>query len=331
VNSKPGFFLSQTATVFQNPDMNDYTTRLHTAMKAKGTAALVGLDPREDSLPEELQTILHDAAGDRFELRARAYEEFSRRVIDVVAPLVAAVKPQIAFFEECGPAGLAAVRRVMRHARDAGLIVIADAKRGDIGTTAEAYAAAWLAGTDPDAAPFPADALTVSPYLGADTLTPFVDAASQRGAGIYVLVRTSNPGSGSFQSLVTGEKSVCHYVAAEVERLSEATRGSGAYGNVGAVVGATHAEELRRLRQIMPSTPFLVPGYGAQGGAAADIRPAFDAEGLGAVVNSSRNVIFAHRRPEYQEIAKARGWEAAVEAAARDFARDFPVPTPKAV
>jgi orotidine-5'-phosphate decarboxylase len=311
--------------VSQNPAMNDYITRLHAAMQAKRTGALVGLDPRADSLPAELATILHDAAGDRYELRARAYEEFSRRIIDVVAPYVAAVKPQIAFFEDCGPAGMAAAKRVMRHARDAGLIVIADAKRGDIGSTAEAYASAWLAGSDPDAAPYPSDALTVSPYLGADTLTPFVDAATARGAGIYVLVRTSNPGSGSFQSLVVGEKSVCHHVAAEVERLSQSTRGSGNYGNVGAVVGATHPDELRLLRQIMPSTPLLVPGYGAQGGTAAEIRPAFDAQGLGAVVNSSRNVIFAYRRSEYFEVASDGGWEAAVEAAVKDFANEFPV------
>jgi orotidine-5'-phosphate decarboxylase len=310
--------------------MNDYTTRLHAAMRAKGTAALVGLDPREESLPAELAATLHEAAGDRFELRARAYEEFARRVIDVVAPYVAAVKPQIAFFEDCGPAGMIAVRRVMRHARDAGLVVIADAKRGDIGTTAEAYASAWLAGSDPDAAPYPADALTVSPYLGADTLTPFVDAATERGAGIYVLVRTSNLGSGSFQSLVADGKPVCHHVAAEVERLSQSTRGAGAYGNVGAVVGATHPEELRALRQLMPSTPFLVPGYGAQGGTATDIRPAFDPLGLGAVVNSSRNVIFADKRQEYSDIASARGWEAAVEAAVKDFANEFPVRTVQA-
>jgi orotidine-5'-phosphate decarboxylase len=264
--------------------MNDYTTRLHAAMRAKGTAALVGLDPREQSLPGELAARLHDAAGDRLELRARAYEEFSLRIIDVVAPYVAAVKPQIAFFEDCGPAGMIAVKRVMRHAREAGLLVIADAKRGDIGTTAEAYASAWLAGSDPDAAPYPADALTVSPYLGADTLTPFVDAATERGAGIYVLVRTSNPGSGSFQSLVAAEKSVCHHVAAEVERLSQSTRGGGPYGNVGAVVGATHPDELRLLRTLMPSSPFLVPGYGAQGGTAGVIQPAFVEQGLGGGV-----------------------------------------------
>ncbi|HVJ66663.1 MAG TPA: orotidine-5'-phosphate decarboxylase [Caulifigura sp.] len=305
--------------------MNDYITRLHSAMQVRKTAALVGLDPREESLPAEFGSLLKEHPGDRFQRRAHVYEVFSRRVIDVVAPYVAVVKPQVAFFEDCGPAGMAAVQRVMRHARDAGLMVIADAKRGDIGSTAEAYASAWLAGSDPDAAPYPADALTVSPYLGADTLTPFVDAAIERGAGIYVLVRTSNPGSGSFQSLNAAGKSVCHYVAAEVERLSQSTRGAGSYGSVGAVVGATHPQELQQLRQEMPSTPFLVPGYGAQGGTAADVLPAFDAEGLGAVVNSSRNVIFAYRRPEYSQIATESGWEAAVAAAARDFANEFPV------
>ncbi len=305
--------------------MTDYITRLHAAMRSKRTAAMVGLDPREAGLPDEFRKALSNA-GDRYERRAGAYEAFCRRIIDVVAPIIPAVKPQIAFFEDCGPAGMAAAQRVMRHARDAGLIVIADAKRGDIGSTAEAYASAWLAGGDPDAAPYPADALTISPYLGADTLAPFVEAATARGAGLYVLVRTSNPGSGAFQSLVADGKSVCHYVAAEVESLSQASRGAGPYGIVGAVVGATHPAELRVLRQLMPATPFLVPGYGAQGGAAAEIRPAFDEFGLGAVVNSSRNVIFAERRPEYAELAASRGWESAVEAAARDFASEFPVP-----
>jgi orotidine-5'-phosphate decarboxylase len=305
--------------------MNDYTTRLHAAAVQKGTAAVVGLDPRQESLPAELQAANHDATGDRFERRARSYEEFCQRIIDVVARYVPAVKPQVAFFEDCGPAGMAALRRVMLHARNAGLLVIADGKRGDIGSTAEAYASAWLAGSDPEAAPYPADALTVSPYLGVDTLAPFVDAAASRGAGLYVLVRTSNPGSGSFQSLRCGEESLCHRVAGEVERLSQATRGGGTYGIVGAVVGATHPDELVELRKRMPSTPFLVPGYGAQGGTAADIRPAFDSHGLGAVVNSSRNVIFADCRAEYRELAQARGWEAAVEAAVQEFARDFPV------
>lgn len=303
--------------------MSDFSTRLHEAIRQKGTPALVGLDPREESLPVEIRDAMTHRGGTASERRAWGYEEFSRRVIDVVAGLVPAVKPQVAFFEEAGPPGMAALQRVIRHARDRGLIVIADAKRGDIGTTAQAYAAAWLAGEDPDAAAYAADALTVSPYLGPDTLAPFVEVAEKRGAGLYVLVRTSNPESGAFQELVAEGRTVFHHIAAEVERLAHASKAACGYGIVGAVAGATYPEELLQLRGLMPSTPLLVPGYGAQGGSAEDVAAAFDAEGHGALINSSRNVIFAHTRQPYRTIAEARGWEAAVEAAARDFVADL--------
>jgi orotidine-5'-phosphate decarboxylase len=217
---------------------------------------------------------------------------------------------------------------VIRHARSAGLLVIADAKRGDIGSTAEAYAAAWLAGENPDAAPYAADALTVSPYLGPDTLIPFVDIAKKHGAGLYVLVRTSNPESGIFQELVADGRNVYQHVAAEVGRLAEATRGGSAYGFVGAVVGATYPEELKQLRGQMPSAPLLVPGYGAQGGTAADVAESFDGDGFGALINSSRGVIFAYEKQPFRELAVAKGWESAVEAAAKHFVADLKTNTP---
>ena len=187
-----------------------YIARLHERIRLTRTPALVGLDPRESLLPVSCggQTL------------ADRYETFCRRVIDVVAPLVPAVKPQSAFFEACGPAGVVALARVVRHARDAGLMVVLDAKRGDIGSTAEAYAAAYLAGENPDAAPFAADALTVNPYLGPDTLEPFVERASAVGGGLYVLVRTSNPGSGGFQDRSQDGTTLFEAVADHVESLN---------------------------------------------------------------------------------------------------------------
>ncbi|MFO1092058.1 MAG: orotidine-5'-phosphate decarboxylase [Planctomycetaceae bacterium] len=307
--------------------MHNYAERLHAAVRAKRTPALVGLDPRWEELPAECRE--RHRGGERDpSLRAAAYEEFSQRIIDVVAPLVPAVKPQSAFYEECGPAGVAVLGRIIRHARAAGLLVICDAKRGDIGSTAEAYAAAYLAGAEPDAAPFGADALTVNPYLGNDTLAPFCRVAAEREAGIYVLVRTSNPGAGTFQDLETGGRRVFEHVADVVESLAAASAGNGAYGAVGAVVGATYPRELTELRQRMPHAPLLVPGYGSQGGSAADTAAAFDSAGLGGLVNSSRGIIFAHRRKEFAEQFAPDRWEDAVAAATREMIADLRAHTP---
>ena len=294
-------------------------------MRAKRTAALVGLDPRFDQLPAEIRRRAAERTSRSSDVWARAYEEFCCRIIDIVAPLVPAVKPQAAFFEECGPAGMTALGRVIRHARDRGLIVIADAKRGDIGSTAVGYARAWLAGDDTDAAPWGADALTVNPYLGADTLRPFADLARERGAGIYVLVRTSNPGARDYQDRRTADEPLYRAVARTVEALAAETRGEGRYGCVGAVVGATWPAELTELRQALPSAPLLIPGYGSQGGAAADVLPGLDADGLGALVNSSRGIIFAWERPELRDQFGPDRWEDAVLAATHEMARELPV------
>jgi orotidine-5'-phosphate decarboxylase len=291
-------------------------------------------------------------ASDEFALRAAAYEIFCYGVIDVVAPLVPAVKPQAAFFEECGPAGTRILARVIRRAREAGLIVICDAKRGDIGSTAQAYANAYLAGEDPQAAVWGADALTVSPYLGSDTLEPFVETAVERGAGIYVLVRTSNPGSGTFQGQATvnapthnhGQESapaaddsandarpLYLRVAETVAELSEETDDGNGYGAVGAVVGATYPRELAQLREIMPRAPLLVPGYGSQGGGANDVAAAFQADGRGALVNNSRGILFAHAREPYAEQFGDDQWQQAVQAATKDMIADLAEHTPAGV
>lgn len=193
--------------------MTHYIERLHAAVRRTRTAALVGLDPRFDQLPPNVIAAAKQRATSERAIQATAFEEFCCRIIDVVAPLVPAVKPQAAFFEELGPDGCVALANVMQHARRAGLIVICDAKRGDIGSTAEAYARGYLAGADPNAAAWAADALTVNPYLGRDTLEPFVKVAAERGAGLYVLVRTSNPGAGTLQDRVTDGTPVYRHVA----------------------------------------------------------------------------------------------------------------------
>jgi orotidine-5'-phosphate decarboxylase len=216
----------------------------------------------------------------------------------------------MAFFEQLGPAGLAALHRVVAHARRRNLLVILDGKRNDIGSTASAYAQAYL-GRD---SAWQGDALTVSPYLGDDSLTPFVETAVAQQAGIFVLVKTSNPGGKTFQDLTVNGRTLYTHVAQHVEQLASASAGESGYGAVGAVVGATYPQQLAELRELMPHTWFLVPGFGAQGGTAEDVQPAFDAHGLGAIVNSSRAIIFAYRRPEF-EVAAAQSWQAAVEAA----------------
>lgn len=304
--------------------MPSFAARLDAAIRKKGNAVTVGLDPRWAQLPVSVTQAVCAQHSDRGQQAAAAFEEFCARIIDIVSPLVPAVKPQAAFFEEWGAPGCMALASVIRRARQAGLIVVCDAKRGDIGTTAEAYARGYLAGSDPDAAPWGADALTVNPYLGQDTLEPFVKVATEREAGIYVLVRTSNAGAGTIQDRQEANGTTVFQVVANlVEQLAQSTRGSYPYGAVGAVVGATYPRELAELRHVMPHAPLLIPGYGAQGAGAADVAKAFDRTGLGAIVNSSRGIIFAGERPDYKARFGPDQWEQAVEAATREMIADL--------
>ena len=288
----------------------NFADRLVAAVQAKNTATLVGLDPRRDQLPQVLQP--NDGTPENW---AAAYQQFCCAIIDVVAPLVPAVKPQAAFFEELGPAGMTALYHVIQYARQKELLVILDGKRNDIGSTATGYAKAYLAADSV----WQADALTVSPYLGDDSLTPFVDVAESAGTGIFVLVKTSNPGGAVFQDLEVEGRHLYQHVGAHINQLANSTLGENGYGAVGAVVGATYPEQLIMLREQMPQTWFLIPGFGAQGGGAADVKPAFDDRGLGALINSSRGIIFAYRREPYQQSFGEAKWEAAVEASCRDM------------
>jgi orotidine-5'-phosphate decarboxylase len=255
-----------------------------------------------------------------------ALHSFCCRVIDVVAELVPAVKVQAACFERFGPLGLVSLGAVIHYARQKKLLVIFDGKRNDIGSTAQLYAEGLL-GPECES-PWGADALTVNPYLGGDSLEPFVQVATQRGAGLFVLVKTSNPGGGMFQDLVADGRPLYRHVGAYVEKLAAKAAGSHGYGAVGAVVGATYPEQLAQLRSEMPHTWFLIPGFGAQGGTARDVAPAFDHCGRGAIVNSSRGIIFAYRDRPYAERFGPARWQEAVEAATRQMIAELRDHTP---
>jgi orotidine-5'-phosphate decarboxylase len=297
--------------------MTHFADRLADAIRAKGNAVCAGLDPRWDLLPTDIRA-RHGAGS--LEAAAVAVEEFCGRFLDVVAPLVPVVKPQAAFFEAFGPAGMAALQRLLRKARDRKLITILDGKRNDIASTAAAYADAAFVGTEIDRRVHPvweADALTINPYLGRDAVEPFLQSARKAGAGVFVLVRTSNPGAGQFQDLLVTAKGggaprpLYQHVAEAVAAWSRENLGRCGFGDVGAVAGATYPAELTELRRTLPEVIFLVPGFGAQGGTAADVLPAFRGDGLGAVVNSSRGLMFPFKPGE-------RSWEAKIEAAAKE-------------
>jgi orotidine-5'-phosphate decarboxylase len=296
--------------------MTHFADRLTAACRTKGTALCVGLDPRWDALPRDLRARHGDGtlAG-----VARAFEEFCLRVVDVVAPLVAVVKPQAAFFEMCGPEGMLALQHVLRRAKERGLVTILDGKRNDIASTATAYADAALGGVTIDGAThavWDADAMTVNPYLGRDAVEPFLKSARRSGKGVFVLVRTSNPGARLFQDLDCGGKPLFRHVGEAVRSWARECIGDCGLGDAGAVVGATYPAELAALREAMPEVPFLVPGYGAQGGGADDVAGAFRSDGTAAVVSSSRGITCAFAPDE-------PAWEAAVATATRAAIADL--------
>jgi orotidine-5'-phosphate decarboxylase len=301
--------------------MSHFADRLSSVLRRKGNAVCVGLDPRWESLPRAIRT-RHGDAG--LAAVAAAYEEFCLRVLDVVAPLVAVVKPQMAFFEACGPAGLVALQSVLYRARQLGLLTILDGKRNDIASTAAAYADAAFGGVSVAGRVLPVwdvDAVTVNPYLGRDAVEPFLESARRSGRGVFVLVRTSNPGAGQFQDLDCDGAPLFEFVGAAVRAWARENVGDSGFGDVGAVVGATYPAELARLRRLLPEVFFLVPGFGAQGAGAADTAPAFRADGLGALVNSARAILFPFKPDE-------SAWETQVEAAARDAIAALATATP---
>ena len=263
--------------------MPSFADRLADAVRRKGPLC-VGLDPRWEMLPRAIRDTTEIVPEDS--RPALGFLRFGVRVLELVKPYSGVVKPQAAFFELLGSGGFATMKKILDEAKRLGFVTILDAKRGDIASTATAYA---------DAAFGPvwnADALTINPYLGRDAVEPFLTAAKAADRGVFVLVRTSNPGAGLFQDLVCDGKPLYRHVADEVAKWNASTIGQCGLGDVGAVVGATHPKELAELRAALPDAWFLVPGYGAQGATAADVKAAYRPDGLGAVVNSSRGVTF---------------------------------------
>ncbi len=289
--------------------MKSFGDRLAEAVLRTGNPVCVGLDPRWESLPDSIRaTHTTDLPS-----RAKAFEAFCHDIIDVVKNLVPIVKLQAAFFEELGAPGMGTMASVIDYAVEHNLLVIVDGKRNDIGSTAEAYARAYLG----HESTWHSDALTVSPYLGNDSLEPFVQIAEKCGGGIFVLVKTSNPGGGMLQDLACDNQTIYSRVAHYVQAMSAKNIGEHGYGSIGAVVGATYPGQLEELRSEMPHSWLLVPGFGAQGGTASDVKPAFDSRGLGAIINNSRGIIFAHNHPEFA--ANNQNWQATIEAATRQM------------
>jgi orotidine-5'-phosphate decarboxylase len=249
--------------------LTDFRSRLLAAQREKHSSVCVGLDPRLDQLPAEFRRYPP----------AEALLAFNKSIVDQVADICVVVKPQAAFYEVYGGAGFHALIDTAAYARSKGLLVILDAKRNDIGSTAEAYAQAFL---HPDG-PFAADALTVNAYLGSDGVQPFLDVAARHGKGVFVLVKTSNPSSGELQDLSLASGAT---VFETMARLVDAW-------DCEAVVGGTYPEQAKRAREVMPRATILVPGYGAQGATAADVAPSFHPDGSGAIVNNARGIIFA--------------------------------------
>ncbi len=277
-----------------------FPDRLEEAVRRKRSPLCVGIDPRLDRIPADVRAAAKGDAGE-------ALLRFGLEILDLVAAEAACVKPNIAFFEAHGLSGLKAYAGILRGARERGLLAIGDVKRGDLGATAEAYAAAHLVpGSD-----FEVDAITANGFMGGDSAAPLLAAAAKAGKGVYLLVRTSNPGAKDLQDLDCGGQPLYERMAALVRAWGEPHRGAGGLSLAGAVVGATWPAETTRLRALLPSTPFLVPGYGAQGAGAKDVAPAFLPGGRGAVVNASRSITF----PALP--APGAPWREAVAAAAR--------------
>lgn len=303
-----------------------FSDRLDAAVRKKGNPICLGLDPRFDQLPKSIVNAARKKHGKTPRAVAAAFVAFNRALIDELADIVPICKPQVAFYEEFGWEGMRAYTETIRYAHKKGLLVISDAKRGDIGNTAQAYARAHLGGGESFGkknAGFDADALTVNPYMGRDTLEPYLSVETH-GRGIFVLVKTSNPGSGDLQDLNTADgKPIREIVAGMVHALGQKHRGTCGLTDVGAVVGATYPQEARRLRELMPETIFLIPGYGAQGGTAVDAIAGFRSDKRGAIVNNSRGIIFAYKQEPYASQFGEKKFAPAARAATEKMAKEL--------
>lgn len=285
-------------------------------IKKTGAPVVAGLDPMLDYIPGPLKQKAYREYGETLEGAAEAVWQFNKGIIDAVYDLIPAVKPQIAMYEQFGIPGMSAYKKTTDYAKSKGLVVIGDIKRGDIGSTSEAYAVGHLGRIkigEKEYRPFDEDFSTINPYLGSDGIEPFIKVCREENKGLFILVKTSNKSSGEFQDRMIDGRPLYEIVAEHVAKWGETHMGDN-YSYVGAVVGATYPEMGKELRKLMPKTYFLVPGYGAQGGKAEDLVHYFNKDGLGAIVNSSRGIIAAYRQEKYAEFGEANYADASRQA-----------------
>ena len=285
---------------------------------------VVGLDPMLNYIPKHIQEKAFKEFGETLEGAAEAIWQFNKEIVDKTYDLIPAVKPQIAMYEQFGIPGIMVFKKTVDYCKSKDLVVIGDIKRGDIGSTSAAYATGHIGKVQIGAnkiAPFDEDFVTLNPYMGADSITPFIDVCKEEKKGLFILVKTSNPSSGDFQDQMVGDRPVYELVGEKVAQWGETCMGDD-YSYVGAVVGATYPEMGKTLRKIMPKAYILVPGYGAQGGQGKDLVHFFNEDGLGAIVNSSRGIIAAYKQEKYAKFGEENFADAS-RAAAEDMIADI--------
>ncbi len=298
--------------------------KLINSIKKTQAPIVVGLDPKLSFIPDHIKNKSFNEYGKTLEGAADAIWQFNKLIVDATYDLIPAVKPQIAMYEQFGIPGMVAFDKTVKYCKEKELIVIGDVKRGDIGSTSESYAIAHLGKIDIDGVNvdvFDEDFATVNPYLGTDGIKPFVDICNEHDKGIFILVKTSNPSSGEFQDKLMDGKPLYEHVARMVDKWGADSMDAD-YSNVGAVVGATYPEVGKVLRDVMPKSFILVPGYGAQGGKAEDLVHYFNKDGLGAIVNSSRGIIAAYKQDKYASFG-SEGFADAARAAVIDMKEDI--------
>jgi orotidine-5'-phosphate decarboxylase len=283
----------------------NFSDKLAQQIKLKKNPSVLGLDPKLEYIPASIKERYFNGDINPQKAAADSIIEFNKKLIDALYEIIPAVKPQLAYYEMYGLEGIRAFYETIGYAKEKGLLVIADGKRNDIGTTSQAYATAYLGKTDINGAKteaFGADALTVNAYLGIDGIKPFIEACENNDKGIFVLVKTSNPSSGQLQDLILQDgRTIYEAMADLVNQWGSSTLGQCGYSSIGAVVGATYPKQLDEMRKRMPKAWILVPGYGAQGGTAADVAGAFDKNGLGAIINASRSLMCAYKLDAWKE------------------------------
>ena len=278
---------------------------------------VVGLDPMLNYVPEHIQKRAFAEYGETLEGAAEAIWQFNKEIVDATYDLIPAVKPQVAMYEQFGIEGVKAFKKTVDYCHEKGLVVIGDVKRGDIGSTSEAYAVGHLGKVKVGSqqfAGFDEDFATVNPYLGSDGIKPFIKVCKEENKGLFILVKTSNPSSGEFQDRLIDGRPLYEWVGEQVDAWGKEHMGD-SYSYIGAVVGATYPEQGKVLRKLMPKTFILVPGYGAQGGRGKDLVHFFNEDGLGAIVNSSRGIIAAYAKEEYAKFGEANFADASRQAA----------------